>query len=70
MTWDVKACEGKKKYTKKDALTIRNLRQSGHRQAEQGLNIYPCPFGDHWHLSSVKRKRNSNAGRIKWSKWR
>ncbi len=42
-------CDGKTCYDKKGAQTAANLR---FKNAHQKLRIYPCPQGNHWHLTS------------------
>lgn len=39
---------GKRCYDKKGAQTARNKRA---REGERNLRIYPCPFGNHFHLT-------------------
>ena len=46
-------CNNKKQYTKKDAETIKNLR----RKEGVLLRIYPCPFGNHFHLTKKDAHR-------------
>lgn len=45
-----RTCGGKKIYNKRGAQTTRNDQQ---RRGNAILRIYPCPKGNHWHLTSA-----------------
>lgn len=47
-------CRSKKAYTKKDAATARNFLEGKNGVK---LRIYPCPYGNHWHLTHKKARR-------------
>lgn len=47
-------CNGKIIYDKKTAATARNWAKGKGRM----VRIYPCPLGNHWHLThEFKRQR-------------
>lgn len=48
----LQTCKEKKQYDKKGALTLRNWWWHKERKV---LKVYPCPFGNHWHLTSTGR---------------
>jgi hypothetical protein len=41
-------------YTKKEAQEAKNRRRKNHVL----LRIYPCPEGNHWHLTHTNVKNN------------
>lgn len=51
----VQMCLSKNKYTKKDALTAKNKRE--HEVGKDNLRVYHCPLCNHWHMTSLSKKK-------------
>jgi hypothetical protein len=59
-------CQHKKRYPDEESAqnAIRHMRQTG--VAYTGLHVYPCDFGNHFH---VGRQPKNFRGRLKMWQW-